>query len=134
MRGLRLQRGQQREVQLSAVGCRVCAGLLGERVDVVIGCLEGHGGAHDAAAQRAWRQHREGGRAFEVAALGALRRQREPAQRRVGNLLGPSSPLMQLESDLREDAEPVAAGRSRECLRQLASAPAGRSHSNSFAE
>ena len=119
MRGLRLECRQQREVQLLAVGGGVIAGLLGERVDVVVGRLEGHSGAHDCGALRAGREHGEGGRPFKVAALGLLGQQRQSAQCRIGNLLGAAPPMVQLTGDLGEDAEPVSAGRSCKRLREL---------------
>ncbi len=107
-------------MQLCAVGGGVIAWLLGERVDIVISRLEGHGGAHDRGAHRAGCEHGEGSRPFEVAALGSLGQQRQSTQMTGSGICWARAlPMMQLARDLREDAEPVSAGRSCERLREL---------------
>jgi hypothetical protein len=78
-----VQRGEQRQVQLTTVRDRVIAGLLSERVHVVVSDLERDCRTHDLAAVSAWREHSERRRALEVASLGPQRLERMVAQQRV---------------------------------------------------
>ena len=104
----RIERARQRAMQLASVPDRVRARLLCQRIGVVVDRLERDQRAHHAHALRARGQHRVGGGTFEVAALLALGRERQLAQRRVGDRPRLLAPVAQLAPHVRVDIQPVA--------------------------
>jgi hypothetical protein len=104
---------QQRAMQLAPVRDGIGARLLAERVEVVVGGLEGDERAHRLAAAATRGEHREQSCAVHVPALGHAFH-RVCAKHGVGNLPRPSPPVGQLAPDRRQDASQIACDRRAE--------------------